>query len=101
MWVPGGEQVGVGPWGGEQVGVGPWGGAGWCGSLWGAGWRGFLVGGSRVAWISARGEQVDMGVQGLTGIFTVYLLPSCPPLIRLHSSLVTVCELPSFCAKFS
>ena len=42
-----------------------------------------------------------MGVQGLTGIFTVYLLPSCPPLMRLHSSLVTVCELPSFCAKFS
>ena len=42
-----------------------------------------------------------LGVQGLTGIFMVYLLPSYPSLIRLHSSLVTVCELPPFCAKFS
>lgn len=47
------------------------------------------------------GEQGGMGVQGLTGIFMVYLLPSYPSLIRLHSSLVTVCELPPFCAKFS
>lgn len=47
------------------------------------------------------GEQGGMGVQGLTRIFMVYLLPSCPPLIRLHSSLVMVCELPPFCAKFS